>query len=376
MTLVFLTSVVSFLVAFICIPILIKFSYSKNIFDFPSAQKPHFYPVSFFGGIGIFVAIIFSMTAVIPFYNAAWLQYLLASSVIIFLLGIQDDILFLSPFKKFIGQMIAIFILVEQGHFQLQSLHGFLGFYQLNSVLSIVFTYLTILLIINAFNLIDGVDGLAGTLSLISTIFFAVVFLLENELVFAALSFSVTSALCAFLVYNYTPPKIFLGDTGSMLLGLLNAALVIKFINIETTASSLFHSDAAAAIGLAVLFIPIIDTIRVMAIRLYNRRSPFVGDQNHIHHLLLRKGYSHMKVTFILSISNALLIFYAIIFRSLGISFLVITTSLIYFVFIYLFFMNSGVNWFSEDPMVNPSENKALSDKIINAEGEIEPLVK
>ena len=376
MILVFLTSIISFIVAFTCIPLLVKFSYSKNIFDFPSARKPHSYPVSFFGGIAIFLAIVLSMTAVVPSSNAEWLQYLLASSVVVFLLGIQDDILFLSPIKKFIGQLLAIFILVQQGHFQLFSLHGFLGIYELNKIASLLFTYLTILIIINAYNLIDGVDGLAGTLSLISSVFFGIVFLINKDLVFASLSFSIASALSAFLVFNYSPPKIFLGDTGSMLIGLMNAILVIHFITIETTSGVLFHSNVSPAIGLAVLFIPVIDTIRVMVLRIYKGKSPFVGDRNHIHHLLLRKGYSHMKVTFILSLSNAFIIFYSIIFRSLGITFLVFSMTLIFFAVLQLFLSNSAINEFSEAPARDLTQSELLSDKIITTKGEIEASQK
>jgi UDP-N-acetylmuramyl pentapeptide phosphotransferase/UDP-N-acetylglucosamine-1-phosphate transferase len=316
------------------------------------------------------------MTAIVPSVNAGWLQYLLASSVVVFLLGIQDDILFLSPIKKFIGQLIAIFILVQQGHFQLFSLHGFLGIFELNKIASLVYTYLTILLIINAYNLIDGVDGLAGTLSLISSVFFGVVFLINNDLVFAALSFSIASALSAFLVFNYSPPKIFLGDTGSMVIGLMNAVLVIHFISLETANGVVFHSDSVPAIGLAVLFIPIIDAIRVIVVRIYKHKSPFVGDRNHIHHLLLRKGYSHMKVTFILSISNAFLIFYSIIFRSLGITFLVFSMALIFFAMLQLFLSNSAINDFAEEPEKDSTQNRLLSDKSITTKGEIEVLEK
>jgi UDP-GlcNAc:undecaprenyl-phosphate GlcNAc-1-phosphate transferase len=172
MDIIFFSVAISFLVAFVSIPLLIKISYTNNLFDFPSVIKSHSYPVSFLGGIGIFMAVVLSMTITLPSANAVWLQYLLASSILIFLLGLYDDILFLSPLKKFIGQLIAIVIIVELGQFQLTSLYGFLGINEMNSLGSHVFTYLTILLIINAYNLIDGVDGLAGTLALISTVFF------------------------------------------------------------------------------------------------------------------------------------------------------------------------------------------------------------
>jgi UDP-N-acetylmuramyl pentapeptide phosphotransferase/UDP-N-acetylglucosamine-1-phosphate transferase len=376
MDIIFFSVAISFLVAFVSIPLLIKISYTNNLFDFPSVIKSHSYPVSFLGGIGIFMAVVLSMTITLPSANAVWLQYLLASSILIFLLGLYDDILFLSPLKKFIGQLIAIVIIVELGQFQLTSLYGFLGINEMNSLGSHVFTYLTILLIINAYNLIDGVDGLAGTLALISTVFFGVVFFMNNDPVFAALSFSIAAALAAFLVFNYTPPKIFLGDTGSLLIGLFNAVLVIRFINLETSIGSFFHSNSAAAIGFSVLFIPIIDTIRVMVLRIYRGKSPFVGDQNHIHHMLLKRGYSHIKVTLILSIANAFLILFSILFKSIGVTLLVFSMFIIFFSILQLFLINSEVNGFAENHLNDSHNSKYLSDKIITPAGEIEETEK
>ncbi len=376
MNLVFFTAVISLVVTILTLPILIKYSYAKNLFDFPSTLKTHSYPVSFFGGVGMFLAIFFSMTIMLPSSDAHWLQYLLASSLVVFLLGLYDDILFLTPLKKFIGQLIAIIIIVEQGQFHITSMYGFLGINEMNNIGSHIFTYLTFLLIINAYNLIDGVDGLAGTLALISSVFFGVVFLINNNLVFAALSFSLASALSIFLVFNYSPPKIFMGDNGSMLTGLITGVLVVQFINLETTNGVIFHSDTASAIGLAVLFIPIIDTIRVMVLRIFKGKSPFVGDNSHMHHMLLRKGFSHMKITFILSISNAFIIFYSILFRSFEITFLIFSMCIILFSILQLFLSNSRVNGFAENKLVDSTNWRNFSDKSITAKGEIESTEK
>ena len=372
MNLVFFAAIISLVVTVLTLPILIKYSYAKNIFDFPTALKSHSYPVSFFGGVGIFLAIIFSMTIIVPSNDSHWLQYLLASCMVVFLLGLYDDILFLTPLKKIIGQLIAIIIIVEQGQFHITSMYGFLGINEMNNIGSHIFTYLTFLLIINAYNLIDGVDGLAGTLALIPSVFFGVGFLINNNIAFAALSFSLASALSVFLVFNYSPPKIFMGDNGSMLTGLITGVLVVQFINLETTNGIVFHSNVAPAIGLAVLLIPIVDTIRVMVLRIFKGKSPFVGDNNHLHHMLLRKGFSHMKITFLLSISNAFIIFYSILFRSFGITFLIFSMCIIFFSILQLFLSNSGVNGFAENKIVGSTNSRNFSDKLITAKGEIE----
>jgi UDP-N-acetylmuramyl pentapeptide phosphotransferase/UDP-N-acetylglucosamine-1-phosphate transferase len=315
----------SFFVAFTAIPIVIKISESKKLFDIPCDRKIHTRSISSLGGIGIFAALIFSISVIIPFATAPWIQYFTAAAVIIFFLGLKDDLLLLSPMKKFTGQLIASCLLVYLGHFQITSMHGFMGIQELHPFISIGFTYLTILVVINAFNLIDGVDGLAGVLGLISTMFFGYIFLLENEMAFAALSFSMASALVAFLIFNITPAKIFMGDTGSLLLGLVNAVLVVHFINFETSEKSVLHFKAAPALGFAVLFIPLLDTLRVTLIRVYNGKSPFEPDQKHLHHLLLKRGYSHLKITSILAAASVLFILFALVAQPMGINFVILS---------------------------------------------------
>jgi UDP-N-acetylmuramyl pentapeptide phosphotransferase/UDP-N-acetylglucosamine-1-phosphate transferase len=161
-----------------------------------------------------------------------------------------------------------------------------------------------------------------------------------------------------------------------MLIGLITGVLVVQFINLETTSGIFFHSDFAPAIGFAVLFIPIVDTIRVMVLRIFKGKSPFVGDNNHIHHMLLRKGFSHMKITFMLSFSNAFIIFYSILFRSFGITFLIISMCIIFFSILQLFLSNSGVNSFAENKLVDSTNRRNFSDKSITVKGEIESTEK
>jgi len=213
--------------------------------------------------------------------------------------------------------------LVYPGHFQLTSLHGFLGLTALPPVFSLLFSYITILVVVNAFNLIDGVDGLAGSLGLISTLFFGVVFAIEKDFSFSILSFSMAASLLAFLMYNYSPAKIFMGDTGSLLLGLVNAVLVIRFINTASLPGTVLQFSAAPAIGFAALFVPLMDTLRVTVLRVYRGRSPFDPDANHIHHLLMKRGLSHMQITGVLGLFAIGFIAFAILTQSMGINFVI-----------------------------------------------------
>jgi len=323
MGLVLLASLVSFIVAFTSIPVVIKIADAKKLFDLPDERKIHFIPIPSLGGVGIFAAMMLSVSTLVSFPETPGLQYFLGAAVIIFFLGLKDDILLISPMKKFAGQLIAAFLLVYPGHFQLTSLHGFLGLTALNPVFSMLFSYTTILVVMNAFNLIDGVDGLAGTLGLVSTLFFGVVFAIENDFAYAILAFSMAASLLAFLLYNYSPAKVFMGDTGSLLLGLVNAVLVIRFINTASLPGTVLQFSAAPAIGFAALFVPLMDTLRVTVLRVYQGRSPFDPDVNHIHHLLMKRGLSHMQITGLLGLMAMGYIAFSILIQSMGINFVI-----------------------------------------------------
>lgn len=324
MDFIFLASFISFVVAITSIPVVIKIADAKKLFDIPGDRKIHYTPVPSLGGIGIFAALILSVCTTISFASNPTIQYFIAAAVIIFFLGLKDDILLISPMKKFVGQFIAAFLIVIPGQLQMSSFHGFLGLHSLHPAVAIMFTFLTILVVVNAFNLIDGVDGLAGTLGLISTLFFGVVFAIERDFAYAILAFSMSASLLAFLLYNYSPAKIFMGDTGSLLLGLVNAVLVIRFINTASIPGTVLQLDAAPAIGVAALFVPLMDTLRVTLVRVYHRRSPFDPDVNHIHHLLMKRGLSQMQTTGVLGLMALAFIGFAIIAQSLGINFVVV----------------------------------------------------
>lgn len=350
---------------------------AKKLFDIPCERKIHKDPIASLGGIGIFIGMIFSVCIIIPFAQAPWIQYFIAASLIIFFLGLKDDLILISPMKKFGGQILATFLIADQSYFKLTSAYGFLGITQLHPLLSIAFTFLTIIVIINAFNLIDGVDGLAGVLGLISTLFFGVVFLIEKDIPFASLAFSMSAALVAFLFYNITPAKIFMGDTGSLLLGLVNAVLAVRFINLETAGNTFFQFKAAPAMAFAVIFIPLIDTIRISLIRLYHGKSPFSPDQNHLHHILLKRGYSHIKITLILGTCSLLLILFAIIAQPLGINFVIFSLFGIGLTAVGVFRWIISSDRFKTKRIPTSSVKKdipSLSDKVITVKGDIENL--
>ncbi|MHA4847519.1 glycosyltransferase family 4 protein [Flavitalea antarctica] len=328
---VLLSIAISFSITFLSIPAIITVSERKKLFDIPDERKIHHAPIPSLGGLGIFAGFILACLITLRFQVAAEFQYFFAAAFVIFFLGIKDDILIISPIKKFIGQVLATFLIIYKGGVQIKSMHGFLGIYELPEMFSLLLTYFTIIVIINSFNLIDGIDGLAGSLGLMASTIFGFYFLKLELYPYSILSFATAGSVAAFLIFNFQPAKIFMGDTGSMLIGLINAILVVKFINVANLAETTFPIEAAPAIGFAILMVPLLDTLRVFAIRIVNRRSPFSPDRNHVHHLLLDKGLSHRLITITLVSINFAFIVASYFCRSWGCTWLILYTVILFF---------------------------------------------
>ncbi len=296
-TIILLSASLAFIITFFSIPVIIQVAKSKKLFDEPDERKVHKTVIPTLGGLGIFAGFILATLMGVPSGSSAELQYIAAACIVIFFLGIKDDIMVLSASKKFAGQLIAAVILIKFAGIQITNMYGFMGIHELPPVASVVFTMLTIVVITNSFNLIDGVDGLAGSLGLLTSLVFGAYFAFNGNITYAVISLSLAGSIAGFLIYNFSPAKIFMGDTGSLLLGLINSVLGIKFISIAGNPVSPLHLDAAPAIGFAILMIPLFDTLRVFTLRILNRRSPFSPDRNHVHHFLLDLGFSHKMVT-------------------------------------------------------------------------------
>ena len=318
-------AILSFVVAFVATPVVIKVADAKKLFDQPTAHKIHFTPIPTFGGISFFVAVLFSIILLVSFKEAPELQNFIAASIVIFFIGLKDDVYLISPIKKFFGQLLAVFLLSYQGAFQLSSLQGLFGITQLHPIVSTLFTYLTFLVIINAFNLIDGVDGLAALLGIIAATFFGVSFFAAGELPYAILAFSLVFSLIGFLVYNFSPARIFMGDTGSLFLGLVIAVLSVRFIRMDPLLMQKMEISQTGAMAFAAVFVPIMDTLRVFLIRIYKGLSPFDRDVNHIHHILLDRGYSHRRVSLTLFFVELLMLAQAYFMQPLGINLLIVS---------------------------------------------------
>jgi UDP-GlcNAc:undecaprenyl-phosphate GlcNAc-1-phosphate transferase len=315
-------------VTYFAIPSVIRVAQKKNLIDIPGHRAAHEKPTPSLGGIAIFAGTVFAITMWTPFRYFAGLQYILCAMMVIFLIGAKDDIMPMSPFRKLGGQFVAASILALKADVIITTLYGLFGIEQLPYWVGLIFSIFVIVLIINAFNLIDGINGLAASLGILISLVFGTWFFLIERVELAMVAFALTGALIAFLKYNYTPADIFMGDTGSMLVGLVCAILANKFLESHNSYFSevlpekpflaIYEMKSVPAIAFGVLIIPLFDTFRVFMTRIIRGQSPFSPDKRHIHHLLLDAGLSHMQGTGVLVLVNIFFIILVFSLQSIG----------------------------------------------------------
>ncbi|WP_082960136.1 MraY family glycosyltransferase [Maribacter hydrothermalis] len=306
-------------------PTLIYLSHQKNLMAEPVERSSHTQKTPTIGGVGIFISfslvlIGFGIFADFPKEDLIQLITILGASILLLFLGLKDDLLVMSPKKKFIGQLIASLLVILATDVRIVSMEGILGLYTLPYLVSVGFTLFVFVLIINAYNLIDGIDGLAGGIAVMVSGFFGIYFMLNDQLFMALLSFVLIGALCGFLEHNLSKEqKLFMGDSGSLFTGFLLAYLIIEFLNFNLTSESVYRLENAPIIALAVISYPLFDTLRVFTVRMRQGRSPFSADKNHIHHRWLVKGLSHRAASFVIVLSSILVVIISVMLKSLNI---------------------------------------------------------
>lgn len=346
------------------IPRIIYISKKKKIFDQPdSDRKVHKEVIPNLGGIAIFLG--FSVIASLlinPSEFANW-NYVIAAALILFITGIKDDLINVNPSKKFIAQIAASAIIACLADYRLDNLHGFLGIYEMPYWASLIITIVGCTFVSNAFNLIDGIDGLAGTIAVICTFFLGLAFAITGNYSPAIVSFSLMGAIIGFLRFNYQPARIFMGDSGSLVIGFIIAVLAIvltdKVQHFE--GNVLFHSPKSVLLGaLSLLFIPVFDTFRVFTTRIIKGKSPFAADRTHLHHYLLDLGFSHLKTVIILGLCSLMIIAIAFAIQDypVNICLLVIVFSAFSLFSLLYFIRRSRLN--VDNVPVEPKKNKLI----------------
>ena len=312
--------IVSFLIVYVSIPSIVNVARIKGLFDEPGIRKCHFQKTPNLGGIAIFAAIIITTGLFLDARTNRELLYLLASLTVVFFIGIKDDILIIAPSKKLLGEIIAALILIVLGNLRFTSLHGFLGIYNIDYTSSVLLSCFVMIVIINGFNLIDGIDGLAAGIGILVSLTFGSWFFLIGSINYAVMCTIVSGALLAFFGFNVfgSVNKIFMGDTGSLIIGFIISVFVIQFNEANLTYTGPFSFQAAPAISFGFLIIPLFDTLRVFILRVSKGQSPFRPDMNHLHHRVLKLGFSHAEATVLISGVNIFFILLMFTFQSMG----------------------------------------------------------
>lgn len=352
----------------ISIPRIIYIAKRKRLFDVPdNNRKIHSRIIPNFGGVAIFFGFIIIASLTVDPQNFTKWNYIAASALILFVTGIKDDLINLPPLKKMIAQFAAAFITAYFADIRIPSLHGLLGIYELSYWPSIGFTVLGCMFVTNAFNLIDGIDGLAGTIGALASLILGVGLALEGNSSGACIAFSLTGSIMGFLRYNIAPAKIFMGDTGSLLIGFTISVLGILFISSYNGAaafSGYLHSPKSVlVVALAILFIPIFDTFRVFTTRSMKGRSPFAADKTHLHHYLLDLGFSHSNSVSILLTANIFIIFVSYFVQDYNLNIAIGSLLFVAFgLFAILFFMRRRMGQFPAKPGISRPKATELSN--------------
>lgn len=311
----YLIGLVSFLFGWIAMPVVIRIAKAKGFVVRPNKRMSHTGEVPNIGGLNICFSFILTYLF-FEFEQMNHNQFFMIGLFAIMVIGFIDDILVLTPLSKLLGETLAGIALIGFADIRITHLHGIFGINEIGIIPSYLISLFILIAIINAVNLIDGIDGLASGLGILYCLFFAIYFGLVGEAGWSFIGIGMIGSLAVFFIYNVfgNRDKIFMGDSGSLLLGYLLTAFVFRFCEINALESipAQFHMSAAPAVAICVLTVPIFDTIRVSITRIKKGRSPFQPDKNHIHHLLLRTGLSHIQTT-------CILLFVSLLFIALGI---------------------------------------------------------
>ena len=355
-------SVTSLAISFLFMPLLINLLEKGELLDEGGHRKIHKGNIPSMGGIVIFIAFMFSILAWLPATPAFDRKYFLGAISLIALLGIRDDFAPTLPRQKLLVQFIAASIIVLLTDIRVFSFYGFLGIEVIPVWISYIISVLFIVFITNAFNLIDGIDGLAGLMGAIGLSLFGVWFYFAGFPEYSIVAIVLVGAILGFLYYNWHPASIFMGDTGSLVIGFTLSICAIWFFNLNASLpdSSLLSFNAPFSIALGVLLFPIFDTARIVLLRARQRKSPFVADRQHTHHHVLRMTKNQSNTTIIITLTY--LIVLALIMALAGIvsDNILIPTIIIFCILLDMLLKNRLLKFFRKRHSLRSPESKSV----------------
>lgn len=289
-----LPTIISIVVCALAHPWLVRIALLKDIVDRPNARKLNSRPIPVLGGIEVFIGLMFGMCLAVYYVEGMVIPFeVIVGMMIILFVGISDDILDLSPRTRFLAQIFIVCLMMfVGGGYIMNNFHGLWGIHELPRVVAVALTLVSCVGIINAINLIDGVDGLCSGYGMFASLLFATLFLRMGDVEFAVLALSMFGALVPFCLHNVFghKSKMFLGDGGSLMVGFVCSLFVVRVVQMGDDVVT----GSNIALTLAILAIPVFDTLRVMTARMLQRRSPFSPDKTHLHHMFIRLGFSHV----------------------------------------------------------------------------------
>lgn len=325
--------IISLLISYVVVPKIISFSKKYRLADVAGKRASHVGSVPVLGGVAIFIGSLFAMLFC---SNLAEIQFIIASIVVVFFVGLVDDLLSLTPYRKLLGQAIAILIVIYFGDIQIDNMHGVLGIYELPEFAATLFTGFVVIVITNGFNLIDGVDGLASGIGIISAFCFGIIAFLMNQMDMAVIAFSLMGSLLSFLKYNLHPARIFMGDTGSLVVGMIFSVLAINLIQSGLVTEIYSLPNKGPLLSIVFLAIPLFDSLRVFVARALQGKGPLSPGRDHIHHALLELGFGHKNTTYILYLLSTLLILFSYFLLECNINDSITLLAIVSYIFLFI----------------------------------------
>ncbi|MFN4764634.1 MraY family glycosyltransferase [Gillisia sp. Q332] len=368
----------AFAMTFYLIPKVLWVSKEKNLMAEVVGRSAHSTETPSFGGVAFYMTLIMVLALIQSLRLNYVGSHLIGAITILFMVGLKDDLVISSARVKLFGQIAAACFLVLSPEMHLTNLHGFWGIYEIPEILGLFLTTFLVIALINAYNLIDGIDGLAALVGIVISTTYAVIFFISEEPYFVLISVCLGGILSAFLRFNYSQGrrKIFMGDSGSLIVGLILAFLSIKLLVMAPYLPMIqkgFSASNRLLFVACILFIPVFDTLRVILLRLLKGDSPFSADKEHTHHILLDLGLSHKKTGFFLTSLNILVIsifwYFSNKLSNVGLTFLVLALYCVMFLIFYVLKKKSILRMDMIDAEARSSEAEKNSAPLIKHNG-------
>lgn len=307
----FTLCLLSFLVSALVYPVVLRIARKYGFMDNPNARKLQRVPVPVMGGVAVFLGIVASILVWNIQLNETMLWVGLVGMTIMLVLGAIDDATDIPPSLRFIVEMLVVYWMILVSGVEIDSFHGLWGIDYVDVVISLPLSIIAGVGIINAINLIDGVDGYSSGFCIIACIIFATLFYYAGDEMLGGLAVMCVGALVPFFMHNVfgDKSKMFIGDSGTLMMGTVLTIMVFSALSAGGECSKLeTEGIGIVPLTLAIMSVPVFDTLRVMGVRILRGKSPFKPDKTHLHHLFIEMGFSHLGTSFCILLINMMIV--------------------------------------------------------------------